>query len=212
MECPTRACPPDLPFLAGNFLPGSHPLNAPGASACAWNLKMPHYQDESNRFRPLPDPRAPIVLAAMMVPAALVAGVPLWGVLSGAVAVWGGTNAFMARKAFSDTSKMDNALPAFAQYVTDSRMEGMEIRDAVRTRSKNNDKKDALGPVLRDISKQMMFGMSLAAAAESAKTTSGCQRYCSSCFRRCRRARETTPIPCRRLPTLSRSTWNSSAR
>ena len=86
--------------------------------------------------------------------------------------MWGRTNAFMARKAFSDTSKMDNALPAFAQYVTDSRMGDMEIRDAVRTRSKNNDKKDALGPVLRDISKQMMLGKSLAAAAESAKTTS----------------------------------------
>ena len=85
--------------------------------------------------------------------------------------MWGETNAFVARKAFSDTSRMDNALPAFVQYVTDSRMEGMEIRDAVRTHSKNNDKKDALGPVLRYISKQMTFGKSLAAAAESAKTT-----------------------------------------
>lgn len=120
--------------------------------------------------------RPPIVLAAVAVPATLAAGIPLWGVLGAAVAVWGGANALMARRAFSDTSKMDGALPAFAQYVTDSRMEGMEIRDAVRTRSKNNDRKDALSPVLRDMSRQMMFGKSLAAAAESARTTSWLSR------------------------------------
>ena len=42
LECPACACPPD-PFLAGGFSPGSRPLNALGASACTWNLKMPHY-------------------------------------------------------------------------------------------------------------------------------------------------------------------------
>lgn len=120
--------------------------------------------------------RPPIVLAAMTVPVTLIAGVPFWGVLGVAVAAWGGINAFLARKNFSDTSRMDDALPAFAQFVTDSRMEGMEIRDAVRARSKSNDKKDALGPVLRDMSKQMMFGKSLATAAESAKTTSWLSR------------------------------------
>ena len=36
LERPARACPPDPPFLAGNFLPGSRPLNAPGAPARAW--------------------------------------------------------------------------------------------------------------------------------------------------------------------------------
>ena len=120
--------------------------------------------------------RPPLVMAALTVPVTLIAGAPLWGVLGVAVAVWGGANAFMARKHFSSTSRMDNALPAFAQFVTDSRLEGMEIREAVNTRAKSKDKKDALSPVLRDISKQMMFGKSLAAAAESAQTTSWLSR------------------------------------
>ncbi len=120
--------------------------------------------------------RPPLVLAFLSIPVAMIAGVPLWGVLGAATAVWAGTNAFMARSRFSRTSRMDDALPAFAQFVTDGRLEGMEIHEAVTARARGNGQRDALGPVLRDISRQMMFGKSLAAAAESARTTSWLSR------------------------------------
>ena len=120
--------------------------------------------------------RPPLMLAFMSAAVTLIMGVPLWGVMGVATVVWAGTNAFMARKHFSKISRMDGALPAFAQFVTDGRMEGMEIREAVNARAKSRDKKDALSPVLLDISKQMMFGKSLAVAAESARTTSWLSR------------------------------------
>ena len=34
-------------------------VERPWRAGCAWNLKMPHHQGESNRFRPLPDPGDP---------------------------------------------------------------------------------------------------------------------------------------------------------
>ena len=120
--------------------------------------------------------RPPLVLACLWAPAALIAGLPPWAVLGTAAALWAGANAFMARAHFGRISGMDAALPAFAQFVTDGRMEGMEIREAVAFRAKSGDPKDALGSVLRDISKQMMFGKSLASAAESARTTSWLSR------------------------------------
>ncbi len=120
--------------------------------------------------------RPPLVLAFLSVPVTLIAGVPLWGVMGAATVIWAGMNAFMAKKHFSNISRMDDALPAFSQFVTDGRLEGMEIREAVAARAKTKDKKDALSPVLLDISKQMMFGKSLAVAAESARTTSWLSR------------------------------------
>ena len=120
--------------------------------------------------------RQPFVLAFLSVPVMVIMGVPLWGMLGVSTVVWAGSNAFFTRKHFANVSKMDSALPTFAQFVTDGRLEGMEIREAVAARAKSKDKKDALSPVLRDISKQIMFGKSLATAAEAAHTTSWLSR------------------------------------
>ena len=120
--------------------------------------------------------RPPLIVALLSVPVTLIAGAPLWGMLGVATVLWAGLNAAMTNKHFSNLSKMDDALPAFAQFVTDGRMEGMEIREAVVIGAKNKDKKDALGPILRNISKQMMFGKSLATAAENVKTASWLSR------------------------------------
>lgn len=124
----------------------------------------------------IPMYRPPLVMAVISVPITVILGVPLWGILGVAAITWSGANAFMTRKHFADVSKMDAALPAFAQFVTDSRLEGMDIREAVAIRSSTTDKKDVLGPMLRDMAKRMMFGKTLAAAAETVRIKSWLSR------------------------------------
>ena len=122
--------------------------------------------------------RQPFMLAFIACLVIVLASMPAWAILGTTVIVWAGSNALLTRRQFSDMHKMDAVLPAFAQYVTDCRLEGMEIREAIAKHAsrKRDGQKDVLSPVLHDISKQMIFGKSLADAAESTRTKSWLSR------------------------------------